>query len=678
MKMISGRMFEIIRYLNEKRTSSYRDICKALDLKERSVRYDIDSINNVLSTKGLSQIEKQSKGKLIVPLDVDLYMLLEDSQFIFLPEEREDIIRLIILFNITELNITKISELFQVTRRSVKKSVDNVMESLAVYSMKLVYDKTFSLIEDYDTGYSLRVSELKKYVYLMNKKEYEYSTFELYVMKFIQEIYGDVSIKDLYHWINNRIETMSWSFSDNSFDWYVSNILTTCWCILNKYHLPITQNDIDVENNSLDEISAIINCKLTLQQKKLISRFSSYTNKYVDLDINLNLIMTEDIISQLVSMMSEELEVYFMRDMILIKGLLNHVAPMLERVKDNIYMYDMDPTIIPESYVYIYETLKQCIAKIPFLSELTKEEMIYLSIHFIGSVQRLRHNEFKKVLLICGLGYGSTALLKDTLRNEYQVHVLESISIYELDNYANWQNVDIVISIPKINLPVKKPLVMVNVIFTQEDHNKLKNIGIRKKNVLTNYIAIEKRLHFLAESDRHKTISIIQEELGYSDVNIPNKYYNLSDLLGIDCIRIIDKVEHWKDAIRLATGMLVDTGCVRESYYYDIASGIEESGFYSVTDESFALFHGGNTDSILISNISLIVSKTPVLFGNKQVNIMFCLASKDRKEHIPAIVKLMRMVNNTDFIEAIKKCNSENEVMRVIHRCETEVLACYP
>ena len=43
--------------------------------------------------------------------------------------------------------------------------------------------------------------------------------------------------------------------------------------------------------------------------------------------------MTEDIIIQLVTMMSDELGVFFLRDMILIKGLLNHVAPMLERIK---------------------------------------------------------------------------------------------------------------------------------------------------------------------------------------------------------------------------------------------------------------------------------------------------------------------------------------------------------
>ena len=55
----------------------------------------------------------------------------------------------------------------------------------------------------------------------------------------------------------------------------------------------------------------IINKQLDDNQKKLIMSYSSYTNKYGEVDINLDLIMTEDIIIQLVTMMSDELGVFF-------------------------------------------------------------------------------------------------------------------------------------------------------------------------------------------------------------------------------------------------------------------------------------------------------------------------------------------------------------------------------
>ena len=51
--MISARMFKIIRFLNQKKESSYKEIGNALDFKERNVRYDIDCINDCLKLKSV-------------------------------------------------------------------------------------------------------------------------------------------------------------------------------------------------------------------------------------------------------------------------------------------------------------------------------------------------------------------------------------------------------------------------------------------------------------------------------------------------------------------------------------------------------------------------------------------------------------------------------------------------
>ena len=75
--------------------------------------------------------------------------------------------------------------------------------------------------------------------------------------------------------------------------------------------------------------------------------------------------------------------------------------------------------------------------------------------------------------------------------------------------------------------------------------------------------------------------------------------------------------------------------------------------------------------------MSLIVTDEPVWFDNKQVRVIFCLASKDKKEHIPAIVKLMRMVNDAKMIEKLESCNNQNNIIKVINECEKEVLSQY-
>ena len=87
---------------------------------------------------------------------------------------------------------------------------------------------------------------------------------------------------------------------------------------------------------------------------------------------------------------------------------------MLERIKNNIRVYELSQTVIPQSYEYVFEVLKSIVLSIQPLQEISQEELIYITIHFIASIQRLRANDYKNILLICGLGFGATALLKDT------------------------------------------------------------------------------------------------------------------------------------------------------------------------------------------------------------------------------------------------------------------------
>lgn len=71
--------------------------------------------------------------------------------------------------------------------------------------------------------------------------------------------------------------------------------------------------------------------------------------------------------------------------------------------------------------------------------------------------------------------------------------------------------------------------------------------------------------------------------------------------------------------------------------------------------------------------MSLLISEEPVRFGEKEVNLIFCLASRDKKEHIPVVTRLMRMISMTDFITKLKECKTPEEAMSVIIDCEKDI-----
>ena len=60
--MFNGRMLNIIRYLKEHGEATYKEMAKALGISERSIRYDVDRINDILSLERLPEIEKHIQG----------------------------------------------------------------------------------------------------------------------------------------------------------------------------------------------------------------------------------------------------------------------------------------------------------------------------------------------------------------------------------------------------------------------------------------------------------------------------------------------------------------------------------------------------------------------------------------------------------------------------------------
>ena len=76
--------------------------------------------------------------------------------------------------------------------------------------------------------------------------------------------------------------------------------------------------------------------------------------------------------------------------------------------------------------------MTRVIKRIELLKNITNEnEIAYLVIHFVASLKRIHHNERKRILLVCGHGYGTTTMLKESLLSEYQVEIVDTIPKYK-------------------------------------------------------------------------------------------------------------------------------------------------------------------------------------------------------------------------------------------------------
>ncbi|HBG1964001.1 Probable licABCH operon regulator [Clostridioides difficile] len=674
--MISGRMLLIMNFLKGKNKTSYKDISKQLSIEERKVRYDINNLNIVLRSLNKSVIQKMNKGVLIIPDDFQV-VCINNNEYVFSLTERVSIMKIISMFKIDNLNLEKLSKEFRVSRSSIKNDLNVLSSELERNQIIITYDKSFKISGEEDIIYKQRLNILKSYSYLFGKEKSDLSVFEKYLVNVIEKIFKGIYLIDIYNWSMNLLLQMGWTLNDESFTWYVSNIFLFTWYIHSDEKHPLESASLSepcFENKFDQEFETIIQKKLTKEQIFLLKSFVFFTNKYASLNEDMDLISTEIIVQDLIYNMSEILEISFKEDMILYKGLLNHIAPLIERIKQNIQIYEELLHVIPDKYQYVLEATKVSIQKNRVLSQIKNEnETILLAIHFLGSIHRNERNNYKNILLVCGFGYGVIAMLKDSLVNDYQINIVESIPSYKLQDYKEWESIDFIITTSKIVIDLPKTIIEINPFLQEEDYLKFEEKGIKRKNVLTNYMSIKKRLDFLEEDDQKRVLSIICQELGYSDERILFRQLNLSDLIGIDTIRIIDGDMKWEDAVKFSSNILANCDFVSAQYAENIIDILKNVVFYAVKDNEFALLHGNDSSLVKVSSISLLICKEAVSFGDKKVKIIFCLASRDKKEQIPAIINLTKMVYKTNFIAMLESAKTKEEAEVLIHKYEKEV-----
>ncbi|PKG22980.1 BglG family transcription antiterminator [Niallia nealsonii] len=675
--MISGRMIQIMKYLEGKEESSYRELSQELDISERKIRYDIDNINAHLKWKNLDVISKKSKGKLLVPPALTYLDLNEEEDYFFTPSERINILTFFIFFNIKNLNLEKLSEIFMVSRTTLKNDLSIIECDLKDKKFVLEYKRGFSIIGNEKNLLNERVNLFRDYIDYMDSEEENVDNYHQFILKEIKTSLKDINVHKIKRWTKDLLNQMGWVLNDDSYHWYLANILVFTWYIKNNLDSPL--HDANYMMSTFDrkiiaELEEIIDYKLNRKEIDILISFIFYTSKYASLNEELDLLTTEKTVDMLIDTMAVRLNVPFNQDSILYKGLLNHVAPLLQRIRSNVQIYDNSFNILPREYGYLKEELEMSIKEIELLREIDNEnEITLLTIYFLASMQRNSTVQYKNVLLVCGLGYGAIAMIKDKLNSTYQINYVDTIPRYIVKEFNNWDNVDLIITTAKLKMNTEKPIVQINPVMDEADFLKLENAGLQKKNILTNYLTINRRLDFLDGNTKKKVMDVIKEELGYLEVRIPERKLNLSDLIGIDAIKIIDTSIDWKEAVNISGKILSDTGSIDKEYTESIIAIQEKLGFYSVKDQEFALLHGNNSNLVKISSVSLLICKKTISFGEKGVKIIFMLASKDKKEQIPAVIGLTKMTYHTDFITQLEKAESPLEADQIIREYEKRI-----
>lgn len=678
--MLSGRMLKIIEYLNYVHNTTYKEIAKELNINDRYIRYDIDKINVFLTKNQHPLIEKRAKGVIVLSHNIDTSLLLKNTNFVYSAEERMALILLMLLFDCKSMKKQTLCQDFNVSRTTIKNDLIYLKQKLSEYNIHIEYQNHFYLKTSNRIIINIMNHELSKYIYILEDNYKSLSTYESYAFHIIKRAFIGVDIKAIMEWINDIIDKSKIELNDVSYNWFVSSVFILVWHIIHNVQLPQSIGFDAVKgfnkySEYITKLEGLMNKEITHYYRGTLIRLIEYLDINEGVYFKLDSLHIQTIVSQLVDLMSKELNTDFSEDQSLLKGLTNHVVPLIKRIFTQNYTNHNIVSIIPEEDYIVYQKLLKVIKQIDILNTLdNRDEIATLAIHFIASLRKLKKTLCKRILIVCNHGYGSSTLLKESLINEFQVEVIDILASYKLSSYSHLEDVDYIISTFPLKNTYQKKNAVINPILNESDYIKLRNLGLEHKEVRLNYYSLKNRLDFLSDSNRNRVLNILKNEFGCHEIETSKKTYRVSHLLKEECIKIIDEALNWKDVVLHSARLLEEHRAVIPGYGHAIIEEIEQIGFYCVTDKCFALFHGDCNENVHHSAISLIINKQEMVFNDKKVNIVFCLASKDKSEQLPTMILLMSMVKKTNLLTNIKSAVTAKEILNIFIECENQVI----
>lgn len=660
--MISGKGIVLLQNIMENNgEKSVKDLAVDLDMGERTIRYEIEKIEEYLNEnyriENTSNIEL-AKGTIKIK-DVQIVKkILKDNYSIkFLSsDEREIYILLQILFK-RSINQGKMAEKLDVSRNTLKLYLKNIKELLKNHNLKLELLPKKGLVLTGEEE-NIRLCALNFFGILKNYKNYLFK--EIIEKEIFIEENGIVSFINYCQKLMNRI------VSDEAFEIIKKYLKIAIIMGKNGNSIKKIKNENFLEETeeykAVKKASALLESSYDIEFSKVeylkITDFflgsHTYNHKYSYYE---NWVEIEVLVKKLIQKFNKRIDVDISKDDILLDGLLNHLKPTVYRIQNGIQLENSIYLEVIESYPNLFKITKEIMNELEMYIEkdFSDDEIAFITIHFKASMDRNRViiKNKKKVLLVCGMGYGTSKLLAQQLKELFSIDIIDIIPKHLLIASLNKNEIDVIVTTIDLELPdFMIPVIKVKPILSTENINTLKKNGFEKRN--KKYLLSE----IMNEIEKNCTIND-KENMVESLKNILNT--NLIDDISLKKITIFDMLNKkqislgeiardWEEAVRKAGNLLLKNNCVEESYVDDMVQCIKNYGSYMVMGKNIAFPHAKTDNNVKKTAFSIITLKNSVLFPEDiPVKTIIAFSSKDNKEHLDGFLEIVEEIEKTEF-----------------------------
>ena len=602
--------------------------------------------------------------------------------------ERINILKMILYFDESGLKLSDIAETMKIPKMDVRKDLEVMSEEVKKDEIRLVYEnykgyrltgnkgdllvKRVGIIEDI-------IRELKETGDFFNREksttwhreEYFYGYIKYENMeitrKFLELIEKELSLK-IDEGNYNRV--FSYILMLINFDELYDNMEE----LLSRNFLFHTPEYLAIER-ILGKLFRENDRKEKIKEANLLL----ITDLIMGIGVNglkndtfYKWINEEAVVEKIIEKVSEMINLDLKEDRILITGLVDNLKSSIYRInndiqiinsvfKDLILNRDKNIAIVKKA---IEETEKE------FKINFTEYEIASMAYQIKSSIKRTKRKNIKKVLLICGLGYGSSKILEESLKEYYELDIVDIIPYYLADDLIpGYKEVDFILSTIEIHRQFEVsygiPIIKINPIMQDEDFEKLAEYGIEKNRTSLSLKKLVSIIESNAEiNDKQKLIENLKDEFEDKIVNdIQKTGHTLRKLLKKENVKFIEGAEDWKEAILQSGNLLVSNRKVTSEYVKEMIELVEKHGPYIVIEEGIAMPHAGISENVLETGISLLVVKERVaLPEGRNANIFLSFAAKNKNDNIDIMNDLFELITKHKFIDEVSKMKSYGQL----------------
>ena len=675
--MVKKRYFEIINLvLNSNDEITIKDISNLYNITERSIRYDVDELNVFFQEKNNKDIIEINNNRLKILYSEneieDIVENIKEKEYFLSENERVNILSYEIFLSKNEFILQYFTEKYNLSKTTVRYSLKELNKIISEYGLIIDMNN--------NRGYKIIGSEIniRKYIinilreYIKNTKEkkIEYNPLK----KIIQKFYKESRIEESKNTINKILDYTGKTISDEAFE--TLQIFLFISVIRNKNGHKIEE---DVENEiflsktmEFSKIREILEKIENIKEKDIHYFVDFFLGSYsynLEYSYFLNWILIESLIDQFIKLLSDKLKVNLTEDKILRKELLNHIKPAIYRMKNKFKLTESILSEVKKQYMELFIKTKSSLKIISDFIDLSfdEDEAAFITVMIQRAIMRNNPSTLLKkdpnILIVCGLGYSSSRFLYENINNRFQVNIIDIIPFNQLENYNYLKKADIIISTLDFELD-GMDVITVNAVMNEKDILKLKNYGLPEKK---SKIKLSELLSIIRKvSDETELKKQLMRKFGeniYDDMGEKSETgKSFVELLSEKSIKLNVEVNNLDEVIEITGQTMIDSGLVKEEYTDELKNQIIQYGKYILVGDKTILPHGQLLKNVRETGFSLITLKKGIDFFGSEIKIVICLASRNKDEHLRAILELNRYLKNPNFENELLNKESPEEI----------------